>query len=324
MECLRLTTRRVVESPLFSDETLWAAGAAVAAGETLLIGFHSADHNYANQKFDGTAVTRIDREIDDVLHRLIAERFPDDSRMGEESNDSGSQSPRTWIFDPVDGTGIGLQLKVPVTCISIARCDDGDPVFGALYNPLTGVLVLVEKDRGSYEWDFQSNGCKAPRDALVEYSESAFEIRESENRLAAASWNRLVIDHRPNEARNSFFVNGHPDDQLTIPITRELERQGMVVRRLDATVQAGICLLTSGGLGGVLLPRGGPWDFAALKLAVEEAGGMAAIYQGRTLESRVDRLDVRSDVGGIFATDKASFELLEIAAATARHNTMRR
>src|SRR4051812_11064843 len=47
-------------------------------------------------------LTEADAEVERLVARKIAERFPGDTFFGEE--EGGEFSPRTWVVDPIDGT----------------------------------------------------------------------------------------------------------------------------------------------------------------------------------------------------------------------------
>ena len=55
-------------------------------------------------KSDHTPVTVADREVEQMLRDLIAERYPDHGICGEEFSTIQRHSPWTWVIDPIDGT----------------------------------------------------------------------------------------------------------------------------------------------------------------------------------------------------------------------------
>ncbi len=66
-------------------------------------------------KDDGSPVTKADKEVEALIRKAIAKRFPEDSILGEEEgatsgsrlNSESKSEPgknRKWIIDPIDGT----------------------------------------------------------------------------------------------------------------------------------------------------------------------------------------------------------------------------
>ncbi|MEZ5936279.1 MAG: 3'(2'),5'-bisphosphate nucleotidase CysQ [Alphaproteobacteria bacterium] len=90
------------------------------------------------QKGPGQVVTEADIAIDRHLHdRLIGAR-PDDAWLSEERDDDGSRHRhrRLWIVDPIDGTR-SFAKGVGEFTISVGLVIDGEPVLGAVLNPIT-------------------------------------------------------------------------------------------------------------------------------------------------------------------------------------------
>jgi len=49
-------------------------------------------------------VTQSDVETEQVIRKLIAERFPDHGFYGEETGSQGLDAEYLWLVDPIDGT----------------------------------------------------------------------------------------------------------------------------------------------------------------------------------------------------------------------------
>ena len=81
---------------------VFAANPIDLAGEISLRYFRGLES--VETKPDNTPVTVADREIEQMLRDLIAERFPDHGICGEEYSTIQSNSPWTWVIDPIDGT----------------------------------------------------------------------------------------------------------------------------------------------------------------------------------------------------------------------------
>lgn len=86
-------------------------------------------------------VTRADTEADACIRALVRARFPNDGWLSEETADSRERLARrrVWIVDPLDGTKEFVQ-HIPELCVCIGLVEDGRPVLGVSYNPITDEL----------------------------------------------------------------------------------------------------------------------------------------------------------------------------------------
>jgi len=79
-------------------------------------------------------VTAADREVDELLRRLLPRRG--DGWLSEETPDDHRRigCRRVWICDPLDGTR-SFVAGLPEYSISVALVEDGVPVLGGVCNP---------------------------------------------------------------------------------------------------------------------------------------------------------------------------------------------
>ncbi|WP_352236399.1 inositol monophosphatase family protein [Lentzea sp. NBRC 102530] len=56
------------------------------------------------RKDDGSVVTSVDLEVEDLVRALLAEAVPDDGVVGEERPERHGTSGRRWLVDPISGT----------------------------------------------------------------------------------------------------------------------------------------------------------------------------------------------------------------------------
>ena len=56
------------------------------------------------QKFDGSYVTDIDKEIQSKFREMLKKKFPSNGVVGEEFEDEGVHNEYVWVIDPLDGT----------------------------------------------------------------------------------------------------------------------------------------------------------------------------------------------------------------------------
>ncbi|MEZ5277185.1 MAG: inositol monophosphatase [Opitutaceae bacterium] len=102
--------------------------------ELLLEGF---GESVSHWKHDGTRVTEIDLRISERVFAALGAAFPDDDLCSEEGDPAAGprslESRYCWILDPVDGTN-NFAIGIPMVAISLALLEDGEPVYGFVYD----------------------------------------------------------------------------------------------------------------------------------------------------------------------------------------------
>ncbi len=91
----------------------------------------------ADEKADGSLVTRADRWADEALRGAIAQQFPDHGVLSEEVEHIFPAADWCWIIDPVDGT-TNFTRGLPLWGISLGLLYQGTPVFGYVALPPLG------------------------------------------------------------------------------------------------------------------------------------------------------------------------------------------
>jgi myo-inositol-1(or 4)-monophosphatase len=111
-----------------------AAKAAVRAQTALLHReFGRAESRW---KSDGTRVTAVDIAISENIFAALRSEFGDDQLFSEELPAEAPIPVRSrfaWVLDPVDGTN-NFALGIPYCAISLALVEDGEPVYGVIYD----------------------------------------------------------------------------------------------------------------------------------------------------------------------------------------------
>jgi myo-inositol-1(or 4)-monophosphatase len=138
-------------SPELSARTEAACSAVVAQIDFL----HAQFGKVASQwKADGTRVTAADIAISENIFRDLSAQFPADQYFSEELSDANGPIARTarfcWILDPIDGTN-NFALGIPHCAISLALLEDGQPVYGVVYD--LGRRSLMRGGPGFGAWD---------------------------------------------------------------------------------------------------------------------------------------------------------------------------
>ena len=140
---------------------------------------HIAEEHYktAPEEVDRTIVTKADLEADRILKTELTGQFPEYGWLSEEtkSDDARFKRQRVWIIDPIDGTREYV-LGIPEFAISVALVDEGKPILGVVYNPLSGDLYTAVVGQGTTCNDKQVQCNHVPADKLkVEVSRSDIE-----------------------------------------------------------------------------------------------------------------------------------------------------
>ena len=201
-------------------------------------------------KDDDTPVTKADLEIEEMVRREVARRFPRDAVLGEEGGGSLEDAPRVWVVDPIDGTK-NFAAGVQVWGTLLALFEGGEPVLGAVGVPALGERYEAVRGRGA-----TLNG------ALIRVSEV--------ERL-----DRAAVCHYATEA----WLDGPHEGAL-----RDLDRAAY--RSVGFTDFWGHCLVARGSVEVVLEPQLRIWDWGALKVLLEEAGGRMTTFEGGPVSDR--------------------------------------
>lgn len=115
-------------------------------------------------------VSIADREVEALIRRRLADAFPEDAFLGEESGVSGGagQGQATWVVDPIDGTFCFLN-GMPTWCVSIALVRDGAIELGVIYDPNADELYAARRGGGTF-----LNGVRQPGLTAEAFSDGSF------------------------------------------------------------------------------------------------------------------------------------------------------
>jgi myo-inositol-1(or 4)-monophosphatase len=105
-------------------------------------------------KDDGTRVTACDLAISQNIGRALAAAFPDDQFFSEETAETTAPVAVTtrfcWVLDPIDGTN-NFAKGLPQCAISLALLEEGEPVYGVIYDYARAVIIHGGPGRGLYD-----------------------------------------------------------------------------------------------------------------------------------------------------------------------------
>lgn len=131
-------------------ELTLARRAARAAGDILRGHWRRGDYQIGSKGKDNP-VTEADLEADRALKRLLHDPFPEYGWLSEETADSEARLKcrRVWIVDPLDGTKEFIQ-GIPEFCVAVALVEEGHPVLGVTYNPITREMFWSARGMGCH------------------------------------------------------------------------------------------------------------------------------------------------------------------------------
>lgn len=210
------------------------------AGKLLLSGSKTVVGKKAGT---GNWVTRADLASERHLITSIQKKYPAHRILAEETlsqMENPVQEDHLWIVDPLDGTG-NYSFSTPFYCVSVAYAARGEIQAAAIYDPIRDELFWAEKDNGSY-----------------------------------CNHSRIWVDRR--KTFSSGLVG------LGFPYQKENIERTYPVGPLFHQAGARVVILGSAALQCAYVACGRlslyyewglkPYDLAAAKLIVEEAGGV--------------------------------------------------
>lgn len=100
-------------------------------------------------KADKSPVTQADVETEQVIRKLISERFPEHGFYGEETGQSELNAEYLWLVDPIDGTKAFVR-EYPMFSTQIALMHRGKLILGVSSAPVYGEIAYAEAGKGAW------------------------------------------------------------------------------------------------------------------------------------------------------------------------------
>jgi myo-inositol-1(or 4)-monophosphatase len=201
-----------------------------------------------NRKSHKDLVTQADLAVEKYLVEQIQLRYPHHAILAEETGAHASGDCR-WVIDPIDGTNSFVH-DYPFYSVSVALEHKGQAVLGAVFAPVLNELFFAEKGHGA-----------TLNDKPIHVTRTS----DLSDCVLATGFACL----RENAAENNM-----PHFARIMPLIRDIRRGGSAAMDL-AYVACGrfdgyweLCLK--------------PYDIAAGRLLVTEAGGIVTDFSGGT------------------------------------------
>jgi myo-inositol-1(or 4)-monophosphatase len=191
-------------------------------------------------------VTEADLQSEKAIIQLIQATYPDHQILSEEQGlQETPQHPIKWIIDPLDGT-INFAHGFPLYNVAIGVEYQGTCVLGVVFDPTRDELFLGQQGRGA-----TLNGTPIHVSATPKLAEA-------------------------------LLTTGFAYDIHTATDTNLKEFSAFTVRaggmRRTGAAAIDLCYIACGRLDGYWEQQLKPWDTAAGKVIVEEAGGTISSY----------------------------------------------
>lgn len=220
-------------------------------------------------KEDKTPLTVTDTAVNKMVMEAVKESFPDYGLISEEESDYSGQE-YAWVCDPVDGT-IPFSHGIPISTFMLALVKNGKSILGVVYDPFGDDLYFAEKGKGAFV-----NG-----ERLAVSKSNTLQ----NNVVGLLTWKSAEFD--------------------LIKIIRALIEKDCIDLRIPSVGYMDM-RVAHGEFGAVMFPGPLPWDSAAPKIIVEEAGGKFTDLYG-------NEPDLSGEVKGHLASNGLLHEeLLEI------------
>jgi len=226
----------------FESQRTFLAALASASGD-FIRPFFANPGLAVELKSDQSPVTLADRGAEELMRRMIRERFPTHGILGEEFGAENTGAEFVWVLDPIDGTR-AFAAACPLFGTLIALLHHGQPVLGAIHQPILRQLIIG--DGHTTTLDGRPVHCRAT-------------TRLADATLLCSDW--LSPAQHQDGAAFDRLARG----------ARQCRTWGDCY---------GYLLVASGWADVMCDPIMNPWDIAALVPVVRGAGGVITDWQG--------------------------------------------
>lgn len=225
------------------------------------------------RKADRTLVSGIDLEVEAMLREALGRRFPGDGILGEEHGAARTSAVRRWVIDPIDGTR-SLRHGIPLfgTLLALQRRragtsaaptpgaepDGWETIVGVVALPALSRLYAAARGLGSFRDGERFAQAGPVEEGIEEEIVSLGERRQFLDVGRPEVFDRLLATHPGARVYPDCFAHA-------------LAAEGAVGAMVDFGLR--------------------PWDIAATRILVEEAGGRC-LEVGRRDDGGVSRVDV--------------------------------
>ena len=198
-------------------------------------------------KSDDTPLTKTDLAVNKLVLDELSKNFPTHGIIAEEES-LKKNSEYQWVCDPLDGT-VPFSHGYPIFTFALALVKNGEPIMGIIYDPILDRLFYAEKGKGAFLND---------------------------KKIKVSDQKRL----------NDYSIIELNVYEKLVKLPEILLAQGCYIASFVSACYAS-SLVAAGQFVANIYDYKNPWDGAAVKLIVEEAGGKVTDIFGK--DQRYDR-----------------------------------
>ncbi len=196
--------------------------------------------------------TEVDFNVQKYIEERLQAMYPEYQFMGEEEDRATLDLERpTWILDPIDGT-TNLIHGYPQCAVALGLMVEREMVIGIVYNPFLDQMFYAERGGGAY-----MDGRPIRVSAIDTLHESLISVG--------------TAPYAKDRARRDFALLGEIFERC-----QDIRRGGSAA--LDMAYVA--CGISECYYERTLMP----WDYAAAKVILEEAGGKLTAFTGEPIK----------------------------------------
>ena len=247
------------------NEIELALNAAIKAGEKILEVYNDPESDFSvERKADNSPLTIADK----MSHEVIAKYLQDSSYpvLSEEGKaityNERKDWQKFWLVDPLDGTKEFIKRNGEFT-VNIALIENGDPVMGVIYVPVTQTLYFGQKGTGVWKMEGISK-----------------DVSVTPGLLKEAGIELPVTD--PNRKFTAVGSRSHSNEE-TAAYIKKLEEEHGEIEIISKGSSLKICMVAEGSAD--VYPRFGPtmeWDTGAGQAISLAAGKNVTLADHKT------------------------------------------
>lgn len=224
----------------------------------LALKIQSKDFHVDTKGSKNNLVSDADKAAEELIITTIKKNFPTHSILSEERAEIKGEADYKWIIDPIDGT-TNFVHGLPFFSISIAVIKNGKPVVGVVELPALKETFWAQEGKGAY------------------------------------LNNKKISVSKTGDIRSSLTATGFPYDRTSQRYKKNLELWDHFyslshgVRRVGSAA-IDMCFVACGRFDAYWEYDIKPWDVAAGKIIIEEAGGTVTNMDGSKLNPNLSNI----------------------------------
>ncbi len=221
---------------------------------------YSKDLNISTKSGPSDFVTDIDVKSQEAIISILRSEILDAGFIGEENGGAANlNSKNLFIIDPLDSTSSYIE-GLDSFCISIGYMYEGVLKEGIVFKPKTKEVFYAKKGEGAYK--------------IFNNKKTKLEVNDTEMKDAKVGFNSGYSE----EARAKLLQNL----KILDPKIKSSEKSRSAVLTSIKVAEGEFDLAI---FGRVFI-----WDIAAVKLIIEEAGGVVTDWAGKEVELDLENL----------------------------------